>query len=1303
MPASESRSLHLHTLDSLIADLVSGRSIQVGPSELFELSDERTRSTLDWYRKKGAAAWTANVSTEHCESLVDAIHKQPPELPTLPARPANANSRRLRLKKLQAHRFAGLHKFGTPDAAPQNYTHEFRSSLTLFEGRNGSGKTSLLNAIIWALTGQMLRPQREPETAEDFDCWVSPADSNDEHTAHKLSPLTPMPNVEQYRPDRAWVPADTWVELTFVDETGTELPVIRRSQSRSPQGKLTETWTDLSVLRLDPIAARMGTIMPGLLSLIKVGSESELGRAVSQLTGLSGLIDLAEHARRAKSKIDKEFVKAKTSDRKRADDDYGFAKDDLGKILFSQPNLKPAKPVPQPSEDKGIEQTLDEITRHFIDAKAAAFDSARDILGDRFEPGNPILLSDLEKNIGRALERASQPKDLASAARLGALRQITAEQLDAVEAKIHKILAEAKDLNDLAQNPSTAARARLYARVATWIADHPDPQRKDEICVVCGGNLEHALDPVTGQPVKKHLHEAASDAALLSQTLGRWAENVHGDLIRNMSEALRKEMVTDLPAHPCDLLRTAIVEELFAFEPFRGVLGDLKAQTASTFDEVVKDRATLAEPAKLSLPDGCDKLGGALKRLDCAIRFARWRQDNDPLAREIMVRVLGRTPKEGEVSEKATLSGKLLDLEATVKAAKPVSDAFGLCERLKKHLESRRAAEKRLGEYADASEALGNLSNLGSLADKQVDQLRKTLSKQAAAWRSKIYLGAFPDTAHELVDTGMGRKGELDLVVQTGGVSAPAQHVTNASALRASLIGFFFAFWEYVLKERGGLSNLLLDDPHELLDDENRERLAAALAQLVSTGAHLIVTSYDPRFCKHVSSLQIRGGIEHFEVHPATRQQPLVRTTQPLPEIKRRKDLFENDKNAEEPARNFADCCRVFIEAKLGDMFDDPAHTTWAIANPNPTLVSFVQRLRAQVTAGPQGMFSAHVFRRFVDHPALSDGSPVLALMNRAHHGQRQEIRPADVSQCADNLSDLLELVEQMHDECYRWRRRDAPKDQSATESMLSLKPMPVPILRVLVCPDLAAFTQHAPADETQDIPELLDLHHLDNKVIYYLRRPNFGFAAPEGSLAIVESISGPTADRRLVIARHGNSVYARRLVRGANSNIIGLTAEILDPRKRSPKTIILPEAEVAIHQVVGIIFSHFVTVAPGSGEAVLVDADDMLKRIEISFRVKDESAVPLALEKQVVLGGGRIGLDELGQHKNALVALTLSDGSSIFKRIGDALPGDLSYLRQFESIGGLGSSQILSIGKPHKGFQIVTSARAIVGVLYHA
>jgi hypothetical protein len=262
--------------------------------------------------------------------------------------------------------------------------------------------------------------------------------------------------------------------------------------------------------------------------------------------------------------------------------------------------------------------------------------------------------------------------------------------------------------------------------------------------------------------------------------------------MRNVPEALHIEMTKDLPAHPSDLLRTAIVDELFGFEPFRGVLGELIGQTASAFDESVKCRAALAEPGDIRLPEGCNSLSTALNRLTRAICFARWRQTNDEFAREILIHVLGRPPKENEQREKITLTGKLLDLEATVKAAEPVSNALALCARLQDRLKSRRSAEKRLDDYAVASAALEDLAGLGQLADEQVDKLRKTLREDAATWRSRIYLGAFPDTAHELVDTGMGRKGELDLVVRSGGVSAPAQHVTNASALRASLVAFFW-------------------------------------------------------------------------------------------------------------------------------------------------------------------------------------------------------------------------------------------------------------------------------------------------------------------------------------------------------------------------------------------------------------------------------------------------------------------------------------------------------------------------------
>ncbi len=176
----------------------------------------------------------------------------------------------------------------------------------------------------------------------------------------------------------------------------------------------------------------------------------------------------------------------------------------------------------------------------------------------------------------------------------------------------------------------------------------------------------------------------------------------------------------------------------------------------------------------------------------------------------------------------------------------------------------------------------------------------------------------------------------------------------------------------------------------------------------------------------------------------------------------------------------------------------------------------------------------------------------------------------------------------------------------------------------------------------------------------------------------------------------------ARRFLRGEDASIIGLTAEVPDPRNKTPKTILLPEANVAIHQVVGIIFESDVKVGPGVEEAVQVDDSGLLAGVEVAFRVAEDSAVPLALKGQIVLGGARIELQALGQKQDSLVALTLDDGSSIFKRVGQALPGEMNHLRQFESIGGLGSSQVLSVGKMQSGFRHVENARLIIGVLYH-
>jgi hypothetical protein len=149
----EPRSLHLHTLDSLLADLIAGRSVQTRKGELFSLSNEAARSALDWYRRRGKDAWPANINLQILEDFVDATLVKADEASLTPTFRMPSSPRQLRLRRLTAHRFAGLHKFGAPSLAPDDFVFDFRSALTLFEGRNGSGKTSLLNAIVWAMTG----------------------------------------------------------------------------------------------------------------------------------------------------------------------------------------------------------------------------------------------------------------------------------------------------------------------------------------------------------------------------------------------------------------------------------------------------------------------------------------------------------------------------------------------------------------------------------------------------------------------------------------------------------------------------------------------------------------------------------------------------------------------------------------------------------------------------------------------------------------------------------------------------------------------------------------------------------------------------------------------------------------------------------------------------------------------------------------------------------------------------------------------------------------------------------------------
>ena len=156
--------IYSHTLETLCNELVSGRGVIVDEDEtVFQLTTRQERAVFEWYRDH-RDKWAKNVIRADVEGITDSIKKTPPDLPETVTADTSDRTKIFHLKSITAHRFAGIHKFKGPQNPPKDFYFDFNKPCHLIQGRNASGKTSLLSAICWCLCGYIYRPQRSPET-----------------------------------------------------------------------------------------------------------------------------------------------------------------------------------------------------------------------------------------------------------------------------------------------------------------------------------------------------------------------------------------------------------------------------------------------------------------------------------------------------------------------------------------------------------------------------------------------------------------------------------------------------------------------------------------------------------------------------------------------------------------------------------------------------------------------------------------------------------------------------------------------------------------------------------------------------------------------------------------------------------------------------------------------------------------------------------------------------------------------------------------------------------------------------------
>ncbi|WP_178123509.1 ATP-binding protein [Pseudomonas sp. JG-B] len=1297
MTSEMTRPLHLHTLDSLCSDLVAGLSVSVGDDgSVFQLQSSAARGVLSWYAGN-KLKWAANVQTVDVEAIVDAALAEPAPQHTPNHASRSDSLRRFTLTSIKAHQFAGLHHAGTSQAKPDDFAFEVKTGVTLFEGYNGCGKTSLLNAIIWALTGEVLRPQRAPESgSKDFDFEV---DANATHTAPPVVPL-PDPALEALATQA--IPVDTWVELEFEDQNKQRYPV-RRSLKRIARNSLKEDISGLDELGLDPISTRVGTTIPGILPYVQVGSASALGKAVSELTGMAPLVQLANHALKAKKKIDGDLTRTKRSELEGVDEAYLRARNDLVELIHKHALAIEDDAVALPSDDVTLEAKLGELASRLETLKASGLEHAKLVLGDTFDAQDEKQRTDLVESIAPALSAVSKLSILPSMARLGGLTKLTDDEAAPVRDFIAAVRKEAAELVEIAAEPNKAARVRLYTRVATWIRDHPGLHDEDN-CAVCGHSLIDVVDAITGLKVKDHIGGAAKEGDYAGQTFSAWANHVIGEITRRLPVAIAAETRRDPLDCPTSLLRQAVVDELFRDAAFTGSLAPLQHSIADACDQSLASFPAFDFTASQEIGGGrteLQALNQLIYRVERAMAYPAWRERAMSARNSFMAEVIGQVATAERKTAPGSLMGLLHKLQAMVAAIAPVDEASVKQTRMVADLKKRRSFEQRLKAYGEASLALKECVTVGELAEQQVLQLQRQLHGSATAWRRKIYSSAFPSTSLELVDTRMSGNGELQLLVGADRLAAPAQHVSNASALRASLLGFYLAYWQYILSERGGLQLLLLDDPQELLDGDNRDRLAEALYDIDKAGAQLLITTHDTRFALAVAR-RLQGKsvpFSHQYVHPATATRGTIYLTPSVARVQAAFDLFRSHPDDATAAQDYLAECRIFLEGRLGDLFDDRTYPAAATVSFAPTLSDHLGRLRGLIKNPPNELFKSPVIKGFVNDHALSDGAPTLALLNKSHHRDKDRIRPQEVSDIKEHLERLRKGVERAHEEFRTFNRREPLALPPNT--LVALSPAEIPEFRIPIQATLKAFVRGASVGDSQEVEfEEITSDSFQSKAFFYIRSNTLGFAGPQGSVAVVEVEAAAPADRQLVVARSGKDVFARRLLKPQHSEFVALAAETPDPRK-NPPTQLLHEQQVLLHPIVGMFFGGLDAAPCSKAEAVQIPAAPQIRIVQSAYRVKEDSAIPLALPGQIALGGATIAMDEFDTHLDQYVALHLDDGTNLFKRVGARLPAPLEHLRQFETIGGLGVADVLAIGCEHPGIRRVVHAVSIIGVLY--
>lgn len=1206
-----------------------------------------------------------------------------------PAPPLATGGARWRLAKMEAAGFGGLNLVDGPlfllAANRENWC---------LEGQNGSGKTSIASAIIWALTGYRCRDQ-DGLVKDDGRRMPVFNDSGVQ--------IGDWPPTVAYPPNalRLAGAATAWVRLLFQDDDGNTAQAFRRLTAPPVGEPHFESVID-PALETAPQLVETGLLMPARLARIGFGEKSHsIYDAVKLLTGLDRLADIGEGAAGFSHKA-KRFLKY-GSDKgiqgieTRLETALSRVEEEANKAGFTLT-------IAGKREDKTYAQGLRELADSAAALATAHSRALEAEIAPDIDTANPEHRARIRSAVNTA--RGVLQQNVKSIPLFEAWAALTAVQADPRLTVLSEILTVAGSQLEQAiawdKRQVEDSRLRLKALAAEYFVpvghDHDDAD-----CPLCQSKLS--------LPRQKALAAELNDLKAAADVAQRKLADACAAIEKEVRDAIPAALIPLFAVltrmQPRTSFQKAIKDRFVEEAPFSTVLkgmADFAASTATALSEKLPNFNYADRAGSTSVPATAESLLEYLSNVERVSALVEWWAVEHSSFIDAWITLKGVADEKGMYAA-TTLEGRLASLEEALEKVAPLDDLAKALHDAAKHAKDWLTIHTDQRVREAIAEALEPLKDLRGLVSAETASSISALSGRMKSVLDRIQFRerlSFEDAA--LSKKSVQVSGSFD-----HGIRIDASTVANSSWLRAILWAFTLAMREQTIETLGSnpFPLILLDDPQITFDPRNKRKWAQELARLANAdatiieAAQLVLITHERQFFQLLVNIENLTGQQGLLVRLNTSSKvATIVNGHALAAAYAEAERTSDDKLAYEYIADVRRYCEDLLKIML--RAEEPSVCDMTIGD-----LAKLLKERRDASVAP---FSHMSFDRL--YKTLSGGGgKQMKIINESHHVFDGTIGVAE----AGDVKIFWEttLQSQIHTgfkvyaeyEAYAGEPRLFPWMDNVV-SFPAGNAVDLKRLKLVQTSIAAAARTDGRAGDglitVEDLAQTIDVT-LYNHDAYQLAAGTLDPVANIGDVIIVSNYA-KVNERNLVAAAFGDKLLARRYNETeAHPNIAILTAQSVDPSALA-QPIIAPRERLSPRKIVGTLFAASqLPIPPARANVEFVALPDfgivtrLLEKTKL-FKVSGRSAEPIALDGQYLVSRDALTTSEaLDGLEGRLVIAVDESGARYFKRLRRR--GTIVVL---ESVNpdGMSPSELLSV-TGDGGLPRLTHVLEVVGVLF--